>query len=159
MVLTQWTIRPQSGPDSSPGSRLAAPALADVGVVALVVVQLVIFVLTQRIMDRIEQDYTRYKQLVARYGKVSMEHDPTSFAGLTILHDRQRRALTINMAAVIEAAEEAVVALVPEEAAGSESLVNALPPRARVLPRLSWPPPQPLWLQLSLVPARRLLCS
>ena len=33
-----------------------------------------------------------------------MQHEPTSFLGLTILRDRARRALTINMAAPIEAA-------------------------------------------------------
>ena len=45
-----------------------------------------------------------HKQLVKRYGKVKIEHEPTSFVGYSILRDRSRRALTINMAAPIEAA-------------------------------------------------------
>ena len=47
-----------------------------------------------------------HKQLEARYGlgEVRLEHEPTSFVGYTVLRDRPRHALTINMAAPIEAA-------------------------------------------------------
>ena len=47
-----------------------------------------------------------HAQLEARYGKreLKSEHEPRSFLGYTILRDRKRRAITLSMAAGIEAA-------------------------------------------------------
>ena len=42
-------------------------------------------------------------QLQGRYGEVKSQREPDSFVGYTILRDRERRALTINMAEKIEA--------------------------------------------------------
>ena len=59
-----------------------------------------------------------HSQLEARYGKgeVRLEHEPTSFVGFTILRDRSRRAMTISMAAPIEAAAREHI---PEYVAGA----------------------------------------
>jgi hypothetical protein len=59
-----------------------------------------------------------HSQLEARYGhgEVRIEHEPTSFVGFTILRDRSRRAMTISMAAPIEAAAREHI---PEYVAGA----------------------------------------
>ena len=56
--------------------------------------------------DRHPHACALHSQLEARYGagEVRLEHEPTSFVGFTILRDRFRRAMTISMAAPIEAA-------------------------------------------------------
>ena len=51
-----------------------------------------------------------HSQLERRYGKgeVKIQHEPDSFAGYTIQRDRSRRALTLTMASVIEAAARVI---------------------------------------------------
>ena len=70
-------------------------------------------------------------QLEKRYGKgeVKLEHNPTSFVGITVLRDRKRRALTINMAAMIEAAAREHI---PEYVAGASLSSMGIPEGAKL---------------------------
>ena len=70
-----------------------------------------------------------YKQLVKRYGKVKIEHEPTSFVGYSIFRDRTRRALTINMAAPIASAAKEHI---PEYVEGKSLKEMGIPEGAKL---------------------------
>ena len=72
-----------------------------------------------------------HTQLERRYGKgeVKIQHEPDSFAGYTILRDRSRRALTLTMASVIEAAAREHV---PAYVAGATRAEMGLPTGKRM---------------------------